>query len=628
MDWNLRSYNRDMVMAKGIFFDETIHDMSHPSEHASPPHVRTLHSAMLDFSWLDPEEEDLAASLEEKRAHEAVCDAANNAAYLSGSSYKERRWQNFFETHFFHPLERGTSVAKDDCRREADELWTFFRTEPREIDYYKLPKPDYACFLPLYHLEVMLPKIAEPKARQWNRHLHHNLGEPFSWSCLRQLASKGLRPTPFRDMPENPEDSNLKGFPWLIVEHKKENEDEEQVASQAANGSACAVGLNRITAKYELQLPRHAQVPPIPVVTTVGSKVKVWITYFGTDLKVRVRESRDSPLAWASEKTGYVMKAIWEGDMQNRGDVIRFQAILENTHTWAMRVFKPLIASYIGQWRRVFHDSSEAAEDDSRLEQQLVIESHRRIMNTVQALSSACPEANVDKASETRITPMMMALLFDRMLSSATEAATKDLNRHLAQSLSYSISRGASVHRGFPFGPTSMFGAQGLTPVQLDSVSPDAHTYSQTAAQASAGYSWTVATSASAGKDDSSDLDYIYESSKDSSQYTRDLSSTSDDSQPSESSTPRGSPSKAPTPNTPASQTSGSARSSSKLRDVVSLPVDRQAIPETRRCTPDSQAVRAEREPPFEQPPRCPTPSRSNDISMVRGLPGNTKRKK
>jgi hypothetical protein len=45
------------------------------------------------------------------------------------------------------------------------------------------------------------------------------------------------------------------------------------------------------------------------------------------------------------------MDCIWKGDMIMIADVIRFRAILENTHTWAMREQRPRLSTYIDLWR-------------------------------------------------------------------------------------------------------------------------------------------------------------------------------------------------------------------------------------------------------------------------------------
>lgn len=48
------------------------------------------------------------------------------------------------------------------------------------------------------------------------------------------------------------------------------------------------------------------------------------------------------------------MDPIWEGDITKVSDCIKFEYILENIHTWATRSLKPLLSSYIDQWRHRF----------------------------------------------------------------------------------------------------------------------------------------------------------------------------------------------------------------------------------------------------------------------------------
>jgi hypothetical protein len=43
--------------------------------------------------------------------------------------------------------------------------------------------------------------------------------------------------------------------------------------------------------------------------------------------------------------------------MTDPHDIIKFRLILENTYTWATRVFKPLITTYIDQWSYVYSDA-------------------------------------------------------------------------------------------------------------------------------------------------------------------------------------------------------------------------------------------------------------------------------
>ena len=45
------------------------------------------------------------------------------------------------------------------------------------------------------------------------------------------------------------------------------------------------------------------------------------------------------------------MACIWKGDMTITWDVIQLRTILNNLHTWAMRVLRPQLSMYIDQWK-------------------------------------------------------------------------------------------------------------------------------------------------------------------------------------------------------------------------------------------------------------------------------------
>jgi hypothetical protein len=132
-----------------------------------------------------------------------------------------------------------------------------------------------------------MPHVPESASRQWHQNSIPSIVEPFSWSLFQELFEHGLRPTPFGVLgqktkkPKEPSTQDLKCYPWLIVEFKIEDDSlMEEVCCQGANASACAVNLNLIAAKYATKQAQDEQVPPIPVITTAGTKVKVWIMYF------------------------------------------------------------------------------------------------------------------------------------------------------------------------------------------------------------------------------------------------------------------------------------------------------------------------------------------------------------
>jgi len=53
-----------------------------------------------------------------------------------------------------------------------------------------------------------------------------------------------------------------------------------------------------------------------------------------------------------------MMQCIWKGDITNPHDIIKFRLILENTYTWATRVYKPLLTTYIDRWSFACSDAA------------------------------------------------------------------------------------------------------------------------------------------------------------------------------------------------------------------------------------------------------------------------------
>ena len=67
-------------------------------------------------------------------------------------------------------------------------------------------------------------------------------------------------------------------FPWMVVEYKKEKGDEDKCVRQAANGSYTSLMLCE-----RLAAPAGVAGSPIVAFTSVGSKVKIFITYKSED---------------------------------------------------------------------------------------------------------------------------------------------------------------------------------------------------------------------------------------------------------------------------------------------------------------------------------------------------------
>ncbi|KAL2678503.1 hypothetical protein Neosp_009250 [[Neocosmospora] mangrovei] len=454
------SWDRYELGQKNIFYDEEIPLFST----VLPPHVGRVRRSMLDFSCAIQGHKDLFDAISSgghfKRpsdgsgmdpALKAANNAMNKATSIVNGGYLEKKWESFFETHFFEPLSESLSVSKDDPRRETNELWDLFKgnstPELGAFESLKCPKPDQAFYLPMYYsdFKVGIPTVVDPEARQWNRHQEASIMEPFSWSTLEKLHEFGLQPSPFRIFHKPPMEASLKCYPWLIVEHKKEEEPEgpsgRVVCCQAANAAACAVRLIQDSAQYAVELPDYGHIPPIPAVTTIGPRVTVWLMYFAEKFDAPCSRRDKQEVTTKLRNKGYIMRAIWNGDMTKGADVVRFQIILENTHTWAMRAFKPLIASYIEQWGYV-HCRSDSDGEVARsswsqvmLRRQKNIERRQTVLPIVQTLLKDHATMELDDTAHQKVTPLLLGLLMHHICSSEREFLSSEVDRVVKEKL-------------------------------------------------------------------------------------------------------------------------------------------------------------------------------------------------
>ncbi|RBA15619.1 hypothetical protein FPRO05_12226 [Fusarium proliferatum] len=387
----------------------------------------------------------------------------SKAHSLVNGGYKEDEWQAFYAIDFFATLAGSLSLYKDDTRRvsynkyyhdafkrETNGLWDLFKKDEEVgIGSHKSlssPKPDQAFFLPIYHNRhpTGIPTVVDPNARQWDRTQEISAMEPFTWSTLKRLHEFGLQPAPFKLFKKPPLEANLKCYPWLVVEHKKEKQDDglvRDVCCQAANAAACAISLIRHTAQYAIKLPKQAHIPPIPVITTIGPSVKVWIIYYATDFDAPCCHRETTEVIVKRRKEGYIMRAIWDGEMTKLADVVMFQMVLDNAHTWATRVFKPLISSYIEQWQHVFDESildqtlGHNAFFLSKKRREKTVEQRRAIVPIVQGLLDDQATMELDYMANKRVTPLLLGLMMHQICSSEKELINSEVDRVVSQKL-------------------------------------------------------------------------------------------------------------------------------------------------------------------------------------------------
>jgi hypothetical protein len=135
------------------------------------------------------------------------------------------------------------------------------------------------------------------------------------------------------------------------------------------------------------------------------------------------------------------MRVIWNGDMTKLADVVMFQMIVDNAHTWATRVFKPLISSYIEQWQHVFDESNVSQTTGhnpfflSKKRREKTVEQRRAILPIVQGLLDDQATMELDDMANKKVTPLLLGLLMHQICSSEREFITSEVDRVVSQKL-------------------------------------------------------------------------------------------------------------------------------------------------------------------------------------------------
>ncbi|KAK2933626.1 hypothetical protein FoTM2_004869 [Fusarium oxysporum f. sp. vasinfectum] len=266
------------------------------STNGLPAHVEALRELMLDFACDDFGQE--ASGKDE--------EIANQGTDLTNRKVVENHWQNFFRDNFFKPLEESISASNSSWEyhivSDINYRWVIFNvtqnrlgsTMPDRLKNESAPQPDYAFYFPMLPANSSISETAPHIALEPHKEL-----ALFSLSALEELYTHGLRPSPFHPFQKNVEDAHLKCFPWLVVEFKPK---------RGANGV--------------------------------------------------IKRLKEEVYCQAVNGSGCaMMQCIWDGDMRNSHDIVKFRFILKNTYAWATREFRPLMVKYIDQWKYVYSEA-------------------------------------------------------------------------------------------------------------------------------------------------------------------------------------------------------------------------------------------------------------------------------
>lgn len=121
-----------------------------------------------------------------------------------------------------------------------------------------------------------------------------------------------------------------------------------------------------------------------------------------------------------------IMRAIWEGDVTNIEDTAKLQIILENTHTWAMRIFRPLISSYIDTWKCVhLENNAEALDPQARRTE--TITRNGTVRSTIQGFLKDLDPANLGQNEGGNTSPLLLGMLFHIISNAERRSLVEEL---------------------------------------------------------------------------------------------------------------------------------------------------------------------------------------------------------
>jgi hypothetical protein len=213
-----------------------------------------------------------------------------------------------------------------------------------------VPKPDLVAHFKI-HDENDESTASARDRWQWDSKPNPSITKSFSRSTLLHLQKKGLVASTFKCFGEehktkkNEHGEYVLGYPWLVAEYKRTQENKnERCYEQAANAARCVLHMYSNLAKYcrgdsATPVEHDPCIPPLITMTGVESDVRIWIAWSQHEYR------EDDP-----RRESVQMRCIWQGDMRISKDVLKLQSILENTHTWAMRDLRGTISTYLDLW--------------------------------------------------------------------------------------------------------------------------------------------------------------------------------------------------------------------------------------------------------------------------------------
>lgn len=116
-------------------------------------------------------------------------------------------------------------------------------------------------------------------------------------------------------------------------------------------------------------------------------------------------------------------------------DIVKFRLILENTYTWATRVFKPLITTYIDQWRFVHSGGGLDSTSATMARRQQAMELSGSALPLIQGVLDRQSSFELDDSLHHRLTPMLMGVLVQQICAAERQTPTQEMDRIVAEKI-------------------------------------------------------------------------------------------------------------------------------------------------------------------------------------------------
>lgn len=146
------------------------------------------------------------------------------------------------------------------------------------------------------------------------------------------------------------------------------------------------------------------------------------------------------------------MQAIWRGDMTNLKSILELDLLLNNIYIWAIRVFKPLIATYLNQWKNVhLQPGLTPKSEDPVAVYQKTAPKVKSLMKEYQML-----EAETQQVDDV-VNPLKFGLILQQMMMADRQQLLDDMESIMAKRIQDLVNSSGCIHQESVLSPPKKY---------------------------------------------------------------------------------------------------------------------------------------------------------------------------